>query len=241
MLRLTTHTNAAAASHYFEAGHDYLAEGQERVASWEGDAAKLLGLEGAVTKEHFRLLAEGKDPLTGETLLRAERAARRVGTDFSFSAPKAVTLALEFTGDTRILDAFRAAVSDTMRDIEAEMEARVRVCGQNENRVVGNAVWATFIHRTARPVDGVADPSLHAHAFQFNLVRDEAEAKWKAAEIGQIRSDTNYWEAVMVSRLSKSMTDLGYAVKRDGRYFALEGLGKPLLDKFSRRTQVIEA
>ena len=240
MLRLTTHTNASAAAHYFGDGHDYLAEGQERVASWEGEAAKLLGLEGEVTQRQFQWLAEGRDPHTGKLLIRAERDNRRVGTDFSFSAPKSVTLALEFTGDTRILDAFRDAVSSTMRDIEAEAEARVRVGGANENRATGNAAWATFIHRTARPVGGVADPQLHAHAFQFSLTRDRAEAKWKSTELGDIRKDANYWEAVMLSRLAGSLTGIGYAVKREGRYFGLEGVNKPLAEKFSRRTAVVE-
>ena len=72
------------------------------------------------------------------------------------------------SGDQDILDAFRGAVDETMREIEAEMKTRVRRGGKDEDRVTGNMVWAEFIHTTSRPVDGVPDPQLHAHFFVFN-------------------------------------------------------------------------
>ena len=87
--------------------------------------------------------------------------------------PKSVSLLYAMSGDQDILEAFRAAVDETMREIETEMKTRVRKDGQNDDRTTGNMVWAEFIHTTSRPVDGMPDPQLHAHVFclQHNLGR----------------------------------------------------------------------
>ena len=110
------------------------------------------------------------------------RTERRVGYDFTFSVPKSVSLLYAMSGDQDILDAFRGAVDETMREIEAEMKTRVRMGGKDEDRVTGNMVWAEFIHTTSRPVDGIPDPQLHAHVFVFNTTWDEEERRWKAGQ-----------------------------------------------------------
>jgi conjugative relaxase-like TrwC/TraI family protein len=51
---------------------------------------------------------------------------RRVLYDFTFDAPKSVSLAYELGGDERIMDEFRAAVADTMSEMEGAMMTRVR-------------------------------------------------------------------------------------------------------------------
>ncbi len=50
-----------------------------------------------------------------------------MGYDFTFSVPKSVSLLYAMSGDQDIMDAFRAAVDETMREIEAEMKTRVRM------------------------------------------------------------------------------------------------------------------
>jgi len=47
-------------------------------------------------------------------------------------------------------------------------------------------VWAEFVHRTTRPVDGVPDPQLHCHAVTFNATFDPVEVRWKAAQFGDL-------------------------------------------------------
>jgi conjugative relaxase-like TrwC/TraI family protein len=66
------------------------------------------------------------------------------------------------------MDAFRESVRQTMNELEADVGTRVRKRGKDEDRTTGNMVWGEFIHTTARPVDGVPDPYLHAHCFVFN-------------------------------------------------------------------------
>ena len=105
------------------------------------------------------------------------------------------------TEDPAVLDAFRASVHDTMRDIEAEMKARVRKGGRNEERVTGNLAYAEFVHFTSRPVDGLPDPQLHAHCFVFNATYDPEEGAWKAGQFRDLKRDAPYWQAAFRVRL----------------------------------------
>ena len=141
-------------------------------------------------KFSFERLCDNLDPRTGEPLTVRTRTERRVGYDFTFSVPKSVSLLYAMSGDQGIMDAFRGAVAETMREIETEMKTRVRMGGMDEDRVTGNMVWAEFIHTTSRPVDGLPDPQLHAHVFAFNTTFDEAERRWKAGQFAEIKRDT---------------------------------------------------
>ena len=131
------------------------------------------GLEGTVDKVSFERLCDNLDPRTGKPLTVRTRSERTVGYDFTFSVPKSVSLLYAMSGDQGIMEAFRGAVDETMREIETEMKTRVRKDGQDTDRTTGNMVWAEFIHTTSRPVDGMPDPQLHAHVFAFNTTWDE--------------------------------------------------------------------
>ena len=167
MIRITQQNSGAAAKSYY-ATADYYSEGQEIVGSWGGKGASRLGLQGTVDKASFERLCDNLHPITGEPLTVRTRTDRTVGYDFTFSVPKSVSLLYAMSGDKDVLGAFRAAVDETMREIESEMKTRVRKDGQDTDRTTGNMVWAEFIHTTSRPVDGIPDPQLHAHVFVFN-------------------------------------------------------------------------
>src|SRR5438094_5663194 len=167
MLRITQQDSAGSAKRYY-ATADYYSEGQEIVGSWGGKGASRLGLEGMVDKFSFERLCDNLDPRTGRPLTVRTRTERTVGYDFTFSVPKSVSLLYAMSGDQDIMDAFRAAVDGTMREIEAEMKTRVRMGGKDENRSTGNMVWAEFIHTTSRPVDGLTDTQQHAHVCAFS-------------------------------------------------------------------------
>src|ERR1700682_538878 len=192
MIRITQQDSAKAAKSYY-ATADYYSEGQELVGSWGGKGASRLGLKGTVDKFSFERLCDNLDPRTGKPLTVRTRAERRVGYDFTFSVPKSVSLLYALSGDQDIMDAFRGAVDETMREVEAEMKTRVRRKGQDTDRTTGNMVWAEFIHTTSRPVDGLPDPQLHSHVFAFNSTWDDAESRWKAGQFGDIKRDAAYF------------------------------------------------
>src|SRR6202790_4869701 len=121
MLRITQQDNANGAKSYY-AKADYLSEGQEIIGSWGGEGARRLGLEGIVDKLSFDRLCDNLDPRDGRQLTVRTRSDRTVGYDFTFSVPKSVSLLYALSGDREILDAFRAAVDETMHEIEAEIK-----------------------------------------------------------------------------------------------------------------------
>ena len=74
MLRIVQNSNVAGAKSYYSTA-DYYTEGQELTGIWRGEGAKLLGLEGEVTKDSWDALCDTRDPNTGKTLtlrLKAE-------------------------------------------------------------------------------------------------------------------------------------------------------------------------
>jgi conjugative relaxase-like TrwC/TraI family protein len=190
MIRITQQDSAKDAKRYY-ATADYYSEGQELVGLWGGKGALRLGLEGTVDKFSFERLCDNLNPRTGEPLTVRTRADRTVGYDFTFSVPKSVSLLYAMSGDQDILGAFRGAVDETMREMEAEMKTRVRRGRKDEDRTTGSMVWAEFIHTTSRPVEGVPDPQLHGHVFVFNTTWDQEEERWKAGQFRELTIAVN--------------------------------------------------
>jgi conjugative relaxase-like TrwC/TraI family protein len=239
MLRIIQNSAPAGAKSYYSTA-DYYSEGQELTGQWKGRAARLLGLSGKVGKDDWEALCDNNDPRTGMTLTMRQKENRRVGYDFNFHVPKGVSVLYGLTQDERILEAFREAVDATMRDMEEEMQARVRKGGGDKDRTTGNMVWGEFVHSTARPVGGVPDPHLHAHCFVFNTTWDKTEGRWKAGQFAGLKRDAPYFEAVFHSRLARSLADLGLKAQRTRHGWDLAGLPETVVRKFSRRTAEIE-
>ena len=239
MLRITQQSSPDAARQYY-ASADYYAEGQELVGRWGGEGAKMLGLEGSVSKQAFNALCENRDPRTGERLTPRTKDDRTVGYDFTWSVPKSVSLLYALTEDRELLAAFRDSVRETMGDIEAEMKARVRKDGRNEERATGNLAYGEFVHFTSRPVKGVPDPQLHAHCFVFNATFDSEENQWKAGQFRDLKRNAPYWQAAFRVRLANRLQALGYAIERKRDDFEVKAVAPATIRRFSRRTEKIE-
>lgn len=240
MLRVVASRNA---KEYFKESlskEDYYTEGQEIRGEWQGIAAEKLGLSGPVTTEAFEALCDNKKPGTDERLTQRNKDNRIVGYDFNFHCPKSVSVVYEFTKDERILNAFKLSVNQTMREIETEAKTRVRQKGLNEDRTTGNMIWAEFVHFTARPVNGLPDPHLHAHCYTFNTTWDDVEKKWKAAKFRDLKADAPYFEAVFHARFAKQLAEIGYRIKRTAKGWDIAGVPQRVLDEFSQRTEQVE-
>lgn len=238
MLRIIPSTSAKNAVSYYSSADYYTAVG-ETVGQWHGSGAAMLGLFGEVTLPDWAKLCYSRKP-DGTPLTARTKENRRVAYDFNFNAPKSVSLIYGLTGDERIRQAFREAVTSTMEDVEREIATRVRKNGQDDVRATGNLVWGEFIHTTSRPMDGYPDPSLHAHCVALNATYDAKEDAWKAAEFGGVKADGKYFEALFKSRLARGMEELGLHTVRTRTGWEIEGLSRSTLEAFSRRTALIE-
>lgn len=243
MLRTHWITNAAGAKAYYQAS-DYYATSR---GDWLGRGAEMLGLQGEARKEDFFALCDNLDPRTGLPLTTYTRDGRRVGIDLNFNSTKSVGIVRELSGennqgDDRVEAAHREAVAYAMRYVEAEMRGRVRVGGKDEDRLTGNMVAMRVTHRDTRisGEDAMPDMSLHDHVVVFNATYDRAEQKWKAAQIGQIKHDAPYYEAIYHNRLASNLRELGYGIRRKGKAFEVAGVSEELVKKFSRRRAYID-
>src|SRR5438128_2575843 len=114
-------------SQHIAPGDYYGKDAAEMKGIWHGRGAEMLGLSGEVTQADFFRLIDNINPKTGEQLTPRTNRDRRVLTDFTFDAPKSVTLAFEMggeggKGDARILPAFQEATRETMAEIEADVK-----------------------------------------------------------------------------------------------------------------------
>lgn len=242
MLRITVRTNADNAKAYFDkalAREDYYLD-EATTGQWHGRIQNWLRLPDMITRESFHALCDNRNPSTMKSLTPRTNTNRRVGYDFTFSAPKSVSVLHALTKDERLTTAFSEAVTEAMTSIETEMKTRVRRGGQEEDRTTGNLLWGQFTHYTARPVDGVPDPHLHAHCFAMNLTYDEVEGRFKAGQFGDLKRDAPYFQAVFNNMLARRLKSLGYGIERTAHGFTLSGVDDTLIRKFSRRTALIE-
>jgi conjugative relaxase-like TrwC/TraI family protein len=182
------------ASRHLE-NRDYYEEGERVVGRWQGRGAELLELRGEVRTADFDSLCQGLDPKSGQ-FLRQRHSTDRVAADgttcshgrhlydFTFSAPKSVSVMAVLGEDDRLVDAHARAVDEALRELEACAAGRVRRSGANEDRVTGNLAIAVYDHDTSRELD----PQLHTHAVAANLTYDGQEGRWKALQASGIRA-----------------------------------------------------
>jgi conjugative relaxase-like TrwC/TraI family protein len=229
MLRIYMATAETNPKGYFSdslSQSDYFVRDQDIASRWGGELLEKLGLssERPIAQREFARLCDNLHPITGDRLTLRTRDDRTVGYDLTFHAPKGVSLLHALSGDRRITDAFREAVSQTMRDMQRAGGARVRLDGKSEDRHTGALAWGEFLHTTTRPVDGVPDPHLHQHCFAFNATWDPEEARVKAAQFREMVALHPYFQASFHTRLALGLNAIGYRTERVGETWDLAGV-----------------
>lgn len=244
MIRMIQSNSAVHAKAYFNEAlnkSDYYLDDQELPGVMQGRLAERLRLMGPVSREVFHHLCDNLDPNTGQPLTPRMKENRITGYDVSFSCPKSVSILNGLSHDDHILTAFQKAVSETMQDIERDSKTRVRVNGQQDDRDTGELLWSTFVHQTARPLDGsLPDPQLHAHCYCFNMTYDEIEGRVKAARFTDIKRDMPYYQERYFKRLADNLMDRGYQIRRTDKSFEVTGVPAHVIAHFAKRTAEIE-
>ncbi len=225
---------AGHAEQYFSRDDYYL----NSQGTWQGRAAKALGLAGPVQREEFKAVAEGMHPKTGERLIApGPGGEHRSGIDLTFSAPKSVSILS--LADKRFIEAHQNAVTRTLDYIESRYaQARATENGVTRPVTTGKLAIAKFDHITSRELD----PQLHTHCLVFNLTQ-RADKAWRALRNDALFQQQLFLGQIYRSELAKEVQGLGYAVTVTNRaqgFFEIRGISQGLLDHFSkRREQVI--
>ena len=242
------HSLANAKSYFQEhlAVGDYYREGQKVSGEWFGEAAKALGLQGAVAEAEFYALCENEHPQTGGCLTQRKNTVRlesgetkinrRVFYDFTFSPPKSVSVATLVAGDERILEAHEQAVRAALVELETFAACRVRKNKARDCRITKNIVAALFSHDASRALD----PHLHTHCVVFNATHDPAETCWKALENQEMFKARKYAEAIYYHELAKQLKQFGYRIRNRAQGdFEIEGVSEEICARFSKRHEQI--
>lgn len=233
-------TSAEGAENYFDAALQRADYYTKELGIWGGRGAEILELRGSTQRADFVSLCRGQRPGSTETLAQRSKEDRRPGYDLCYSVPKSVSLYLALSDDKAVECMIQDAFRETMADVESRMECRVRRNGAQEDRVTGNLLYASFVHRETRPIDGMPDPHYHIHAFTFNTTFDELEQAWKAGQFVNVKRNAPFYEAEFNARLAAKLIGAGYGIRRTDRDFELASVGRELIEKFSKRTRLIE-
>jgi conjugative relaxase-like TrwC/TraI family protein len=240
--------SARQAARYYQekyARDDYYSEDRTVAGQWVGAGAEQLGLVGAVAREDFAAVLDGRDPRTGTLLVESvPEKERRAGWDATFIAPKSVSIQALVGSDARLLAAHRVAVTRALTELERVVQTRQH--GGQERVTTGNMTAATFTHVAARPsqsgtTKGLGpDPHLHTHVVILNMTR-RADGVWRAVEPLELYRSQEHATAVYRTTLAHEVQRLGYRIARTGQHGAweLEGFSRAQIEQFSQRRQDI--
>ncbi len=240
-----------------EGGEDYYTKPGEAPGEWIGRLAGELGLSGQVDAAGYGAILEGRDPTSGEQLVkrpptkfreRADGAQKRVepvlGYDVRFSAPKSVSI-LYALGDevtrARVLTIVNEAVRQGLAHLEAEACMVQR--GRNGVRIERGEgfVGMAFRHRMSR----AGDPALHVHVVISNLTRAASDGKWLSLASPKGRSPLwphgksagVVFQAALRAGFLREF-GLGFEKVTNG-YADLKGFGREVIDSLSTRSKEI--
>jgi conjugative relaxase-like TrwC/TraI family protein len=213
----------------------------EKSGIWLGRAARYLHLHGqSVTREDFGNVLNGFSPKGQKQLVQAgQNQLHRAGIDWTFSAPKSVSLSAELIFPElkqQIFEAHNRSVTRALHYFENNYaEARQTINYVTETVQTGNLAIATFLERTSRSLD----PQLHTHCVIANITK-RADGKWRALTNEQLHQQKMFIGQVYRNYLAQELQNLGMAVESKPKgLFEIKGVPQELIETFSTRSEQI--
>lgn len=224
-----------ASSYYYE--QDPMFSQESGNGHWIGQGAEKLGLEGEIQKSDFVAALNGQDPKTGEQLVEVKNGTslenRRAGNDYTFSAPKSVSVAFA-AGVEGVKEAHDKAV----QAVAAHLEQHYSQARTPEGFVSGSLVAAKFDHSTSRALD----PQLHSHLFVTNMTQT-SDGRWRANEPLNIYKDQKALGELYRQELANQLQQQGHTLNwtdRGSLQFELSSVDKTVAEAFSQRREAVE-
>ena len=220
---------------------EYYTGSGEAPGQWLGLGSHGLGLVGEVTPDDLRSVLSGFAP-DGRSLTagRARPEGRVSGFDFTFSAPKSVSL-LYGLCDPSVSDVVRRvhaeAVADALSYLERNALRARRGAGGGRRIEAEGLIAAGFQHRTSR----AGDPHLHTHVLVANATLGE-DGAWSAPDARLLyfhsRTAGFLYQAALRAGLSDAL-GVRFGPVTNGMA-ELDGISEVLLKTFSTRRSEIE-
>jgi conjugative relaxase-like TrwC/TraI family protein len=232
--------DSGGAAHYFESADDYYDKGQN--GEWQGKGADALGLLGKVDREQFRTLLDGVLPDGTSTRKFKPKAAsgkqpkERKGIDFTFSAPKSVSIQALMVGDARLIEAHDRAVKEAIAELEKLAYSRRKEKGVSMRENTGNLIVASFRHELSR----AQDPQLHTHNIVMNLTQ-RGDGQFRALKNEQMLHNIKRVGGFYRMRLAEHIRALGYELREGPKGgWELAHIDRSVIEAFSKRSKEIE-
>ncbi len=237
MLSVANVRTAGGAANYFAADNYYTRADADRSGEWLGKGADRLSLRGPIEAKEFEAVLKGMLP--DGSRVGSDNRVHRAGTDLTFSMPKSWSILALVGGDKRILDAYAAAVRETLAWAEKNLaQTRMEVRGKERVVTTGNLVVGLFQHDTNRN----QEPNAHFHAVVANVTQGP-DGKWRALRNDKLWEHNTLLNAMAMARFRLSVEKLGYEVGEYGKHgnFEAVGVSKAIRDAFSsRRAEILD-
>jgi conjugative relaxase-like TrwC/TraI family protein len=206
-------------------------------STWFGSGADRLSLSLEIEQTDFQKILEGTSP-AGESLSarKINLETRRAATDFTFSAPKSVSIAALVQGDRRVVEAHDQAVKSVLTEMEEQFsQTRIRT-EQGQIKVsTDNLLVGIFRHEKSRE----QDPQLHSHALVMNCTQ-LSNGQWRSLSNELIVHHSKFLGQVYQNELAHQLSECGYEIEqRNNGQFELKGYTE-LKETFSTRRRQIE-
>ena len=239
-------SSAGQALSYYSKDNYYTKDQTIDESEWYGKGAESLNLKGKVDPATFKELLGGN--IEGTQLQKLEKDPdgnvvdkRRPGFDFTFSAPKSVSILSEVYGDRDLRQAHETAVKEAVDYMEKHFaQARVTADNKVERENTENLTVALFRHNTSRSLD----PDTHTHAVVINATKDK-EGKWRSLSNEEIYENQRLLGAIYNAKLAQEVVKLGYEIYQTDNKgnFDIKGIDRVNhIKPFSqRRTQIVES
>lgn len=175
--------------------------------------------------------------LAEDLCVSISQLASRAALDFTFSAPKSLSLRVLINEEKNLLSAHQEAVDFTLKYIEDNYIGTRS--GSKEARKfekTGNMIGCQFHHGASRE----QDPQIHTHCLVMNTTMD-SDGKWKAIHNDGIFNDKMLIGLIYMKKLADLVINQGYEIEpRGDGTFEITGQTKEQIEAFSKRSKQIK-
>jgi conjugative relaxase-like TrwC/TraI family protein len=203
-------------------------------SQWQGRFSARQGLEGTITAAEWKQACQGEDLQGNE--LRRKQINSRAGWDITLSASKSASLKALVHQDKMVLEAHRAAVTQTVQYIEENcIYAQVKENGILKREQTQKGQFALFEHDDNRN----QEPQLHTHIVILNqtLCKDGKSRTLDSRELfNQKVTIGAYYDHAFAHQLQQNGYELDWT---SDHTFEIKGYQKDQLEAFSSRRQAI--
>lgn len=227
----------------------YYSESSKAPSMWMGKGAALQGLSGTVKSEDLERALSGITT-SGEDISNrgGHDKKRRMGSDFTFSAPKAASII--GIADERVKQWMMESVQEAVDEYFSKEMVYARVGkGGAVSEYTENVMLAAHLHEAARAADGTIDPQLHIHAVAPSMIQ-RADGKWVAAryDYGEGNQKMYTLGDIQTAKLMQKMQAAGYdleaRLEKDDKgikhlSFGAKGISREAEEQFSGRKKQI--